>query len=208
MLAPSADIAETMLSRPAFRSGRVHTPETGTRYHAASDIHASSPSARRPPLPHMPAVFANDDRVNSHRVAGIPSSASHSPEPHLRPWRTAIGDGDHRRDRAPNRSGLLADDSAKEPWRGSLEDCWGSRAVFCSGYVSGGHIRAIHVGRVRRRSRTLTPNCGDGSGSRDRMRILAMIGRVRLVRAAVGPRWRASVECRRQKRSRCFCFGR
>jgi putative ABC transport system permease protein len=75
LLAPSADIAATMLSTPGYAAAAFILPRQGTEgSRIASDIHRviAGVATAGPPRPHLPAVFANSTQsLNLTALAGI-----------------------------------------------------------------------------------------------------------------------------------------
>ena len=101
LLAPSADIAASMLSSPGYATAAFVLPRQGADITADVDRVIAGVATAGPPRPHLPAVFEDATQsLNLTALAGILDRRPHRREHHPAGRRgPAGGDGDHRRDR-------------------------------------------------------------------------------------------------------------
>ena len=154
LLAPSTDVAATLLSSPGYVTAAFVLPRQGADVTADVDRVIAGVATAGPPRPHLPAVFANSTQsLNLTALAGIIVGiliAVNTVLLAVEDRRAVMGTigaigakpvGPVRRDARRRRRG------------GSPRWIAGRAKRFPARRVSRGQIRAIHVGRVRRQHR-------------------------------------------------------
>ena len=155
LIAPSADVAATLLSTPGYVTAAFILPRQGADITADADRVIAGIATAGPPRPHLPAVFANSTQsLNLTALAGIIVGiliAVNTVLLAVEDRRAVMGTiGAIGAKPAGLFGGMLGEGAVV----GLLGGLLGVPSGFLLGEVSRGQIRAVHVGRLRRQHRS------------------------------------------------------
>ena len=153
LIAPSADVAATLLSTPGYVTAAFILPRQGADVAADADRVVEGIATSGPPRPHLPAVFANSTGLNLTALAGIIVGiliAVNTVLLAVEDRRAVMGTiGAISTEPAGLFGGMLGEGAVV----GLLRGVSGRAKRFPARRISRGQIRAVHVGRLWRQHR-------------------------------------------------------